>query len=133
MAIPNKLQAYNRIGFQIIGATMAVQNELGHGLLEDVYREAFILELLQRKIQVKAEQQIKVHYKGMPLEKYFRIDLLVEDAIIVELKAVERIHPKHFSQLTTYLKMADKKLGYLINFHEHPLKEGIHRVINGYF
>lgn len=133
MATPTTLSEYNQLGFQIIGAAMAVQDEFGFGLLEEIYREAFIMELMQRNIRVKSEQQINVHYKGMPIGKHFRLDLLVEDAIIVELKAVESLHPKHFSQLNTYLKTADKKLGYLINFHTYPLKNGIHRIINGYF
>jgi GxxExxY protein len=133
MVAPETLTEYNQLGFQIIGAAMAVQDEFGFGLLEEIYREALIMELRQRNIRVKSEQQINVHYKGLPIGKHFRLDLLVEDAIIVELKAVESLHPRHFSQLNTYLKTADKKLGYLINFHISPLKNGIHRLINGYF
>lgn len=89
-------------------------------------------ELVKEKLQIKRQVVLPVHYKGRALNKDFVIDLLVEDSVVVELKSIEVILPVHEAQLVTYLKLADKKIGLLINFNVPVLKDGIRRRINGY-
>ena len=115
----------------IIGATIEVHRELGPGLLESVYEACLIAELKNRGYRVESQIALPLYYKGEKLDKEFRIDLLVEDMIVVELKAVEELKDIHDVQLLTYLKLANKKLGLLINFNVPVLKDGIHRKING--
>lgn len=122
---------YNNIGTEIIDAAMSVHRELGPGLLESVYEECLIEELKEKGLKVQNQVRLPIVYKGKELKKEFIIDLLVEDIIIIELKAVEDLLPVHEVQLVTYLKLANKKLGYLINFNVSLLKYGIRRRING--
>jgi GxxExxY protein len=122
-----------KIGAQIVDASYQVHKELGPGLLESVYEFCLMDELKSRNLTVNSQVKLPVVYKGKQLEKEFIIDILVEDEIIIELKAVEIILPVHEVQLLTYMKLADKKLGYLINFNVPIIKEGIRRKINGYF
>lgn len=124
-------EQYNRLSSKIIGAAIEVHKELGPGLLETVYEACLVSELESRGLSVKSQVQLPLFYKGRKLEKEFRIDLLVEDKIIVELKAVEELKDIHEVQLVTYLKLADKKLGLLINFNVAVLSKGIKRRING--
>jgi GxxExxY protein len=121
------------IGTKIVDAAYCVHKELGPGLLESVYECCLIEELKKRKLTVCSQMKLPVFYKGKQLEKEFIIDILVENEIIVELKAVEVLLPVHEVQLLTYMKLADKKLGYLINFNVPMIKDGIKRKINGYF
>jgi len=110
---------------------MEVHSELGPGLLESVY-EICVIEVLERKgINVSSQVSLPVTFQGSVLDKEFIIDLLVEGKVILELKAVEVLLPIHEAQLVTYLKLADKKLGLLINFNVPLLKQGIKRKING--
>ncbi|MEI8113644.1 MAG: GxxExxY protein [Bacteroidia bacterium] len=122
---------YNKLGTKIIDAAMQVHRELGPGLLESVYEVCLIEELRNRGVEVQSQVRIPIFYKGKQLNKDFIIDLLVENKIIIELKAVEDLLPVHEVQLVTYLKLSGMKLGYLINFNVSLLKFGIRRRING--
>ena len=121
------------IGKQIVQAAFEVHSELGPGLIESVYEICLVEELKSRNLTVERQVKLPVVFKGKILDKEFFIDLLVEKEIIVELKAVDVLLPVHEVQLLTYMKLADKKLGYLINFNVPLIKEGIRRKINGYF
>ena len=124
---------YERIAKHIVNAAFEVHNELGPGLIESVYEVCLVEELRSRGLFVERQVKIPVIFKGKTLEKDFIIDLLVENTIIIELKAVESILPVHEVQLVTYLKLADKRLGFLINFNVTLIKIGIHRKVNNYF
>ena len=128
----NKLELES-IGAKIVDAAYHVHKELGPGLLESVYEYCLIEELKSRNLTVASQIKLPVVYKGKQLNKEFIIDILVENEIVIELKAVEILLPVHEVQLLTYMKLADKKLGYLINFNVPVIKEGIKRKINGYF
>ena len=120
----------NELGGEILDACIAVHKELGPGLLESVYIFALKLELGLRGIPSETEVRIKLFYKGHDTGKYYDIDLLVKKEIIVEAKAVEKIHPVHEAQIISHLKLTDKRLGYLVNFNVVRLKEGFHRFVN---
>ena len=122
-----------KIGKQIVNAAFEVHSELGPGLLESVYEICLVEELENRGLFVERQVNLPVIYKGKQLQKEFIIDLLVEKTIVIELKAVECLLPVHEVQVLTYMKLADFKLGYLINFNVPLIKEGIKRKINGYF
>lgn len=119
----------NEITYQIRGAIFDVYNELGPGLLESVYEEALCFELQQRGLTVERQVEVPIQYKGNKLKADLRLDIIVENQIIIELKSVEDIRPVFFKQLKTYLKLMGKSLGLLVNFGEYDMKEGIHRVI----
>lgn len=121
----------NNISGIILDAAIDVHKNLGPGLLETVYEECLIDELKRRNVRVESQRAIPIVYKGKKLNKDFRIDLFVENEIIVELKTVEKLAPIHEAQLLTYLKLTDKKLGILINFNEVLLKNGYKRILNG--
>ena len=123
---------YERIAKHIVNAAFEVHKELGPGLFESVYEVCLVEELRNRGLFVESQVKIPVVFKGKTLEKEFVVDLLVEKSVIIELKAVENLLPVHEVQLVTYLKLADKKLGFLINFNVSLIKIGIHRKINGY-
>jgi GxxExxY protein len=127
----NKLEL-EKIGAKIVDAAYHVHKELGPGLLESVYEYCLIEELKSRNLTVASQIKLPVIYKGKQLDKEFVMDILVENEIVIELKAVEQILPVHEVQLLTYMKLADKKLGYLINFNVPLIKHGIRRKINGY-
>jgi GxxExxY protein len=121
----------NLLSARIIEAAINVHSELGPGLLESVYNSCMLIELKDMGMDVKAEVPIPVIYRGQKVsEEGFRVDLLVEDKIVVELKSVENVQPVHKKQLLTYLRLAKKPLGLLINFNEPLLKDGITRIIN---
>lgn len=122
---------YNLLTERIIEACIEVHKELGPGLLESVYEVCTIAVLKQKGLRVKSQVTLPVCFKGEQLEKDFIIDILVEDKIILELKAIEILLPIHEAQLVTYLKLSDKKLGLLINFNVPLLIQGIRRKING--
>jgi GxxExxY protein len=108
-----------------------VHSELGPGLLESVYSSCMLVELREMKLHVRSEVPLPVFYRGKKIaEDGFRLDLLVEDKIIVELKSLENIQPVHKKQLLTYLRLTNKPLGLLINFNAALLKDGITRIIN---
>ena len=120
----------NEISYQIRGAVFDVYNELGPGLMENVYEKAFIIELLNRGLQVENQVPIEVRYKGCDLGLQYRVDLLVSKQVIIELKSVEILLPVHYKQLITYLKLAQKPLGFLINFYTNSIKDNIIRIAN---
>jgi len=121
----------NQISSQIIKAAINVHKELGPGLLESVYQKCMALELSSMGFRVETEVEIPVVYSGRKITDIgFRIDLLVESTVIVELKSVEAVKAVHKKQLLTYLKLTEKPLGLLINFNEVLLKNGITRIIN---
>ena len=121
----------NFISSHIIQAAIQVHKELGPGLLESVYQECMVLELTSMEMEVRSEVQLPVYYRKKRIHtEGFRLDLLIEDTVIVEVKSVERIQDLHKKQLLTYLRMAKKPLGLLINFNQTLLKEGITRIIN---
>jgi len=107
----------NNLAYNIIGAAIEVHKELGPGLLESVYEECLLAELRLRHMKVVKQVPVPINYKGIELDKLFYVDLLVEDEIIIELKCVEALHPVHEVQVVTYLKLANKRLGYLMNFN----------------
>lgn len=121
----------NYLSSKVINAAINVHKELGPGLLETVYQACMMIELKNMNLKVESELSFPVIYKGEQVYKEgFRLDLLVEDTIIVELKSVENIKNVHKKQLLTYLRLAKKPLGLLINFNEVMLKNGITRTIN---
>ena len=124
------MMSLNEISYQIRGAVFDVYNELGPGLMENVYEKAFIIELLNRGLQVENQVPIEVRYKGCDLGLQYRVDLLVSKQVIIELKSVEILLPVHYKQLITYLKLAQKPLGFLINFNTNSIKDNIIRVAN---
>lgn len=125
------LSGYNQITEKIIRCAIEVHKELGPGLMESVYEVCLMKLLNDEGLVVKRQVVVPVYFQGERLNKEFIIDILVEDLVIVELKSVESILPVHEAQLVTYLKLADKRLGLLINFNSVLLKEGIRRKING--
>lgn len=121
----------NFITSQIIQAAIAVHKALGPGLLESVYQKCMVIELNRMGIRVESEVELPIFYRDQKITDLgFRIDLLVESVIIVELKSVEAVKPVHKKQLLTYLRLAEKEIGLLINFNEVLLKDGISRIIN---
>jgi GxxExxY protein len=124
---------YEEIGSKIVQASLEVHKELGPGLLESVYEICLAEELKNLHLNIERQVKLPVIYKGIALDKEFFIDILVEKAIAIELKAVEQLMPVHEVQLLTYMKLADVKLGYLINFNVLLIKNGIKRKVNGYF
>jgi GxxExxY protein len=122
----------NQISNAIIGAAIEVHRVLGGpGLLEDVYVEALCRELRLRGFEVKRQVRIPVLYKGIEVKNPLILDVLVNDEVIVEVKAVEKDNPVYQAQLLTYLRLTGKKLGLVINFGESRVADGIHRVVNG--
>ncbi len=124
-----KLDDLNKITENVIGCAIEVHKHLGPGLLESAYQQCLKYELGLNNINFYSEVQIPVKYKGMLLNCAFRADLIVEEEIIVELKAIECILPVHEAQLLTYLKLTNKEIGLLINFNVDLLKNGIKRMI----
>jgi GxxExxY protein len=121
----------NNLSAEIINAAITVHKELGPGLLESVYQSCMMVEFYNRKMKFESELPVEVMYRGIKVnEEGFRLDLLVEDSIVVEIKSVEKVQPIHKKQLLTYLRLTKKPLGLLINFNEVKLVDGITRVIN---
>lgn len=125
-------QRYEYLANQIFNACLEVHKQLGPGLLESVYEFALVKELQLRNIFVQYQVKLPLFYKEYEAGKEFYIDVLVEEEIIIEAKAVDAIHPVHQAQLLSYLKLADKRLGFLINFNVVLLKDGFKRMVNNY-
>ncbi len=121
----------NQIAKLVVDAAYNVHTKLGPGLLESVYEKALAYELEKRKLSIKRQCPIVIHYDGLVLDEGFKADIIVEDLVIIELKSVEAIAPVHKKQLLTYLRLSDKRLGLLINFGAHLIKNGIFRIVNG--
>jgi GxxExxY protein len=121
----------NQISAVILDAAIAVHTALGPGLLESAYEACLAYELASRGLNVKTQMPLPITYRGVKVDAAYRIDLVVEDLVIVEIKAVERLMPVHDAQLLSYLKLSNKRLGLLINFHVLRLKDGYKRIVNG--
>jgi len=124
------MEAINQLTEAIIGAAIEVHRNLGPGLLESTYEACLGFELAERGLNVEAQKPLPVIYKDVHLDAGYRLDLLVEDRVIVEIKAVDNLAPIHQAQLLSYLKLSGCKVGLLINFNVQLLKNGIKRVIN---
>jgi GxxExxY protein len=122
-------QAHDLISGQVVDAAFKVHSALGPGLLETVYAQCLAYELQSRGIAISQQVAVPVHYREIRIDGGFRMDLLVADQIIVELKAVEKLLPVHEAQLLTYLKLAKKPVGLLINFNVPLIKQGIRRMV----
>lgn len=120
----------NQISEKVIGAAIEVHRTLGPGLLESAYQECLCYELRQQGLKVRREVPMPIVYKEVKLDHGYRMDLLVEEQVVVELKTVEAFTDVHLAQVLTYLRLGDYKLGLLINFNVSLLKDGIKRVIN---
>ena len=125
-------QKFDRLTEQIIGSAISVHRILGPGLLESAYEECLCFELSQSKLRFERQVPLPVVYKDVRLDCGYRMDLVVENMVIIEIKAVERIIPVHEAQLLSYLKLADKRVGLLINFHIPVLKNGLKRIVNNF-
>lgn len=121
----------NDIGTIIIETAIAVHRELGPGLLESVYEGILAFELRNKGLGVETQKTIPVTYKGIKFGEAFKADILVEDKVVVELKSVEKVMAAHKKQVQTYLKLTKCKLGYLLNFGEAFMRDGITRCVNG--
>ena len=121
----------NEIAKEIVDAAYKIHTTLGPGLLESVYETVLAYELEKKDLKVVRQKFLPVIYESVKLEEGFRTDIIVEGKVIVELKSVETTAPVHKKQLLTYLRLSDLKLGLLINFGSHLIKDGITRVING--
>jgi len=125
-----KIVDENEVAKKIVDAAYHVHRSLGPGLLESVYETVLAYELEARGLKVERQVPVPILYQGISFNEGFRADLIVEDKVIAELKSVEKEVPVHKKQLLTYLRLADKRLGLLINFGEELIRDGISRVVN---
>lgn len=121
----------NEIGTVLLNAALDVHKQLGPGLLESTYESCLYYELLTRGLRVESQVTLPVVYKEIRMECGYRIDLLLEKKVIVEVKSVEAFHNVHIAQVLTYMKLSGSKLGYLLNFNVKMLKNGIKRIVLG--
>jgi GxxExxY protein len=119
----------NEIARQTIDAAYKVHRHFGPGLLESIYEESLIYELTKRGLRVESQVVVPVYYEDLCLRGTLKLDLLIENALVVELKSVEALMPAHKAQLITYLKVSKHRLGLLINFGSYIFKDGINRVV----
>jgi GxxExxY protein len=122
----------NAITEHIIGAAMDVHRTLGPGLLESAYEACLVFELRERGLRVKQQKPLPITYKSVKLDCGYRLDLVVDDCVIVEIKAIEKLNSVHDAQLLSYLKLANCRVGLLLNFHCTMLKNGIRRLVNNF-
>jgi GxxExxY protein len=120
----------DQISRRIIGAAIEVHRHLGPGLLESAYQTCLAFELSQRGLRFEQQKSLPIQYKEVKLDCGYRMDFVVEDEIVVEIKAIETLLPIHEAQLLSYLRIAQKKVGLLINFHVPVLKSGLKRIVN---
>ena len=130
--MPQYMKTKDPLSYKVIGCAMEVYNTLGPGLLESAYEKALIYELQSKGLSVASQVPVEMSYKGINIGEGLRLDLLIENSLIVELKSVEELKPIHYKQLLTYLKLTNKHTGLLINFNVNDFRDGIKRVINGY-
>jgi GxxExxY protein len=121
----------NQIGKVVVDAAVAVHRALGPGLLESVYEAVLATELGKRGLHVERQVPVPIEYGGIRFDEGFRADLIVEGKILLELKSVERVNHAHKKQVLTYLRLTGRKLGFLLNFGEAVMKDGINRIVNG--
>lgn len=120
----------NELSYKVIGIALELHKKVGPGLLESAYENALAYDLEEAGLEVKQQVPLPFYYKEIKMEVGYRVDIIVENKLIVEIKSLENLAPVHFSQLLTYLKLSEKRLGLLINFNTKILKDGIHRVVN---
>jgi GxxExxY protein len=120
----------NEIGDIVLGGAMKVHSALGPGLLESAYEICLAHEITKQGLSIKQQVLLPVQYNGLKLDAGYRLDLLVHNKVIVELKAVEKLLPIHMAQLLSYLKLSGSSLGYLLNFNVVHMKDGIKRIVN---
>ena len=120
----------NELTYEIRGAIFDVYNELGPGLLESVYEEALVFELQERGLEVDRQLEVPIIYKDNQLKTSLRLDILVNNQVIIELKSVEDMKPVFAKQLLTYLRLMDKRVGLLVNFNTSNIQLGIKRIVN---
>ena len=132
MESPDEKERLNQLSNVIIGAALRVHNELGPGMLESAYETCLFFELTQLGLRVERQKPLPLIYRGQRMNCAYRLDLLVEDAIIVEVKAIERLERVHSAQLLSYLRQTKLKLGLLFNFNVRWLQDGIKRVVNDF-
>jgi GxxExxY protein len=120
----------NDISGQVVDAAMRVHSRLGPGLLESVYEACLAYEIQKRGLALASQVGLPVIYDAVRIDIGYRLDLIVEDLVVVEIKAVDAVHPTHKAQLLSYLRLSGKKLGLLLNFNVEHLKDGIFRVVN---
>ncbi len=125
-------EVLNELGKKILDACISVHKELGPGLLESVYVYALLKELELRDINAARNLSIPLFYKGHKTGKYYEMDLLVENEIVIEIKSAESMHPVYLAQIISYLKLSDKRLGYLVNFNVVKMIDGFKRVVNNF-
>jgi GxxExxY protein len=130
--IQPEIYLQNHYSGQVVNAAMKVHSKLGPGLLESAYETCLLLELKSQGLSVESQVLLPLTYEGTLVDLGYRIDILVERCIIVELKAVQKVDPLHQAQLLSYLKLSGLRLGLLINFNTVSLKNGIRRMLNGY-
>jgi len=126
----NNSKVENKLATAILDQAFKIHTELGPGLLESVYEKCLQYELVQTGLRAETQVPVPMNYKTIRFDAGFRIDLKVENKVLVEIKAIENLAPVHFAQTLTYLKMSNIKLGLLINFNNKFLKDGIHRIVN---
>lgn len=127
-----EVSKYEYFAKQVFKSALEVHKTMGPGLLESVYEECLLLELRERGVNAKSQVELPLTYKGHPIQKNFRVDILVENELIIEVKAVEKQLLVHDAQIISYLKIADKRMGFLINFNVRLLKNGFKRFVNEY-
>ena len=120
----------NEIAHKIIGIALEIHKKLGPGLLESVYENILEYDLKEAGLKIDTQVPIPLVYKEIKMDAGFRLDLLIENKVIVEIKSIETLAPVHFAQTLTYLKLSNLKLALLINFNTAKLKDGIHRIVN---
>ncbi len=128
----NQKNRLSKITETIIGCAINVHKELGQGLLESAYEACLLYDLSQTKMKIESQKPLPIIYKNVKLDCSYRLDLLIEDEVVVEIKSVEKLLPIHKAQLLSYLKISSLKIGLLINFNVELLKDGIIRVVNNY-
>lgn len=122
----------NAITGKIVDTAYKLHTALGPGLLESVYEKCLEMDLRGAGLEVRSQVGVPLKYKDLIFETGYRLDLLVENTVIIEIKSVENLAPVHFSQLITYLKLYNKPVGFLINFNTKSLKDGLHRLVNNF-
>lgn len=120
----------DEIGKIIVDSALEVHKALGPGLLESTYETCLRYELTLRNLKVISQQELPIVYKGLRMDRAYRLDLIIESKVIIEIKAVEELNNIHLAQMLSYLKLSDLKLGFLINFNVKYIKDGIKRVVN---
>ncbi|MCO6510294.1 MAG: GxxExxY protein [Aridibacter famidurans] len=132
MLNPAHQHELNELSRRIIGAAIEVHREIGPGLLESAYEECLCFELENQGISVARQVPLPINYKGNELPCAYRMDVVVENEIILELKTTKRIESIHEAQLLSYLKLSDRPLGLILNFHMAYMKQGVKRIVNGF-